>query len=139
MVSVLLEVCKAIVAVMLDTSISEKVQSLRIDALRRVPPITDYYYRNFHNEHLVMAVCVKKIAFILEATTAREMDLILSSPKIHYNFEKVVPSNKYVIPEEEIMVWSLTSAIAPLNDEGFKRFKEVFIGVFPDFSSIFDL
>ncbi len=133
----ILKICAAITEVGLDEGHSDHVKSLRIQALRQIDPILKFYYNRFGKGNpIVMTICEKKIAFIMDAATKSEIDLILSSPKVHYNYNKVVPSNRYVIPEEELLVWSLTSMAAPLVEVGFNRYIELFLEIFPDFAEL---
>jgi hypothetical protein len=133
----ILKICSAIKDVTLNEELDNRVNQLRILALRQLEPILKLSFDRFGRENpIVMIICEKKIAFILEARTKNEIDLILSSPKVHYNFNTVVPSNQYVIPEEELLIWSLTSLQAPLNEVGVNRFMELFLEVFPEYEHL---
>lgn len=41
-------------------------------------------------------------------------------------------TNKYSVPEEELIVWSKASLTAPLNTVSCERYMEVFKTVFPE-------
>jgi hypothetical protein len=139
MESVKLKIDAAVSNIMLDGEASDHVKELRVDALRCVTLIIEHYYSRFGRHNSIIAVIgEKKIAQILEATLKSEMDLIVSPPRVHYNFREVVPSNRFVIPEEELLIWSLTSLAAPLVRDGFVRFMKVFIEVFPEYAFVFD-
>lgn len=73
----------------------------------------------------------KKLLHIKEAETIKDMALIMGNPEITNNGCEILPKNKWVIPEEELMLWSKTSLVAPLNDMGFKRYMKLFEELFP--------
>ena len=64
-----------------------------------------------------------------EATTVKDLRAVSDVPKPHYNGNRVIPSD-FSVPEEEIMIWSLTSELGPLNDAGFRRYMELFEELF---------
>jgi hypothetical protein len=133
----ILKIRSAITDVTLNEELDKRVKKLRISALRQMEPILKFYYNRFgQGNPIVITICEKKIAFILDATTKNEIALILTSPKVHYNFNSVVPANQYVIPEEELLIWSLTSLEAPLNEVGFNRYMELFQKIFPEYEHL---
>jgi hypothetical protein len=73
----------------------------------------------------------KKLPHIKEAETLKDIGLIMGSPEIINNGCEILPKNEWVIPEEELMLWSKTTLIAPLNDMGFKRYMKLFEELFP--------
>lgn len=84
------------------------------------------------NPSLTLTIYKKKIQQIREAESAGDLKLTLMHPKVRYNGCKVVPDNKWVLPEEELILWSNTSLIAPLSQEGFERYMKIFKEVFPN-------
>lgn len=74
----------------------------------------------------------KKFKHIKEAETVNDIKLIMGKPEIIFNGNKIIPKHKWVLPEEEIMVWSLTSLKAPLSTEGMARYLELFEELFPE-------
>lgn len=133
---ILYEVSKAIATVLLDESINDRTRLLRMEAIRRLPSIMNIYMNEFHNEELITRIFNKKLAFIMEAASKKEIDKIMSPPDIHYDGNKIRPANEYVIPEEELLIWSRTSLMAPLIDAGYRRFEELFKEIFPERSDI---
>lgn len=138
MVEVILDVCRAITETLLDEGLNVVAQKLRIKALREVIPIGYAYRDEFHNEALAVVICKKKIAFLMDAATQKETQDILSPPNVRYDGNKVRPANQYVIPEEELLLWSLTSLRGPLVEAGFRRFEELFMEVFPEHGGIWE-
>jgi hypothetical protein len=107
--------------------------------LELIPRMKYYSNKMFSEERLVRPISIKKIEFIRAATTQKQLAEILAPPKVRYNGNKVVPVGDYVIPEEELIIWSLTSLQAPLMNEGFQRYMEVFLHVFPEHKDILGL
>ncbi|OUQ55213.1 hypothetical protein B5E58_12690 [Tyzzerella sp. An114] len=86
--------------------------------------IEEYENMGFKDE-LLLAVTKKKIEFINNAKFKIEIKQILKPSVPKYNFGNFIFS-KYHIEEEELLLWSVMSLKAPLNDEGFKRYFELF-------------
>lgn len=107
--------------------------------LELIPKIKFYSNKMFSEERLVRPIAMKKIEFIKAAATKKQLTEILKPPKVRYNGNKVVSVGDYVIPEEELIIWSLTSLEAPLMDVGLQRYKEVFLLVFPEHKDVMEL
>ena len=82
-------------------------------------------------DELISEISKRKIAFVLSVTSKTEMDKVIKPSKSHYNGAQFIPG-KYDIPEEELISWSETSFLGPLNHVGHKRYLELFAQVFPD-------
>ena len=119
---------------------NDKLAVEKLTALFRVGGIVRGYASEFKIEKLLRSICAKKIAFILEATTKKEIEEILQPPKNHYNGNEVIPSGRFHIPEEELLMWSYTSLRAggPLNDAGFKRYMKLFRELLPEYAQIIE-
>ena len=128
----LFEVCKALAETFLCEDITDKARDARLQALCKIMPMADAYYKEFHNKELIAKIGQKKLKQIMATTTKADLDLIISGPKIRFDGNKVQPAHPFVIPEEELLAWSRTSMLAPLTHEGHKRFEELFAEVFPD-------
>lgn len=74
----------------------------------------------------------KKFSHIREAATVEDVTLIMGGPKIYSDGNRIVPSHPWVLPEEELIMWSRASFDAPLSGEGFDRFMKVFQEIYPD-------
>ena len=92
------------------------------------------YQKQFANNPLISEICRKKIEFILQAKTKSELDEILSPPKIRYNFNEIVPTGKFHVDEEELLIWSLTSLWCggPLSRPAYKRYMKLFAQFYPE-------
>lgn len=110
----------------------EKMIPIKLEALKRLRSIIYQYMSRGFLKDLVLTICEKKIAFIHQARTKKDIEEILALPKVRFNGREVVPTGKYHVPEEELLVWSITSLEAPLNECGFKRYKKLFREVFPE-------
>lgn len=77
---------------------------------------------------------MQKVQCLSDVTTLGDVKLLLEAPKPHFDGAKWYVG-KYTVPEEELMVWSLTSMIEPLNSDACKRFESLFeqiYGINPD-------
>lgn len=78
---------------------------------------------------LVHMVVEKRLKLIAEATTVKEIKEIDNEPRPHYTGNNFVAS-KFSVPEEEMIIWSLTSLKAPLMPARFDRYMALFKQVF---------
>lgn len=74
----------------------------------------------------------KKLQQIKECNTCTDLNMIMDKPKVRYNFGEAIPENKWVLPEEEIMLWSKLSLKCVLNDAGYTRYRTLFRELFPE-------
>ena len=100
-------------------------------ALFQLISLINAYQKECPNEKMLQVIFDEKAAFICEATTKADIKEILGPPKIYYDGNKVRPTGRFHIPEEELIIWSLTSLNGPLISHGFERMTEVFAQVFP--------
>ena len=114
-----------------------KLFDVKMAAIFKAGGIAKSYEKEFMNDRLSNVICAKKIAFILEATSKKEIDEILKFPKVHYNGNEVVPSGRFHIIEEELLLWSRTSLYSTLHRAGFDRYVKLFKEVFPEYADIF--
>lgn len=77
-------------------------------------------------------IVLKKLEQIKCAKKIDDLKKIMGEPKITYSGNEIVSANEWVIPEEEIMIWSKTSLTAPLNDIGYRRYMKLFKDLFPN-------
>lgn len=105
--------------------------------LELIPRLRFYSEKMFSEERLIRPIAMKKIEFIKAATSKKQLAEILGPPKVRYNGNTVVPVSDFTIPEEELIIWSLTSLEAPLIDVGFRRYMEVFNLIYPEHKDIF--
>ena len=76
-------------------------------------------------EEIILGFVQKKTAMLQNARTKGELQEISKPPKPVYN-GNVFTTGKYDTEEEEILVWSLTCLQAPLNNQAYERYKELF-------------
>ena len=103
-----------------DTLEEERIQTLQ-SIFRRAW----YYQERGMLEEIILGFVQKKIKMIQQAETKGELQEIGRPPKPVYNGNGFTPG-KYDTEEEELLVWSLTSLKAPLNDPAYKRYERSF-------------
>jgi len=106
------------------------VQLCAIMALHKI--VNRYRREGIAEDIIIYPIIMKKIEFIKAATTESEIREIVQPPKIEYDGNKFYAVGPYVIPEEELILWSHTSAHAPLIESANKRYLKVFREVFPE-------
>ena len=62
----------------------------------------------------------------MQAETKGEITEILKLSKPHFDGKKFVYTSPYAVEEEELLLSSLTSLLAPLRDEGDRRYPDLF-------------
>ena len=107
----------------------DTVRAAKLEAVSKVLQRISFYRSRGFLPYLIHCVFAKKMKMISEATTVKDLRAVSDVPKPHYNGSRVIPSD-FSVPEEEIMIWSLTSELGPLNDAGFRRYMELFEELF---------
>ena len=127
-----LQICIGIMK--LGELVGDKLLAERMAALFQLSGQIKAYQKEFNGTPLALTICEKKIAYILQAKTKADLKEILAPPKVHYNFNEVVPVGRFHIDEEELLIWSLTSLWCggPLIDAGFNRYTKLFAQIFPE-------
>ena len=101
-----------------------------LQELMNTPRVT---YDDDNNGIKLYVIILKgKLEQIKKAESKQNLKEILAPPKLRYDGNKLAPENKWVLPEEELLMWSKASLCVPLSQEGFERYMEVFKQVFPD-------
>lgn len=108
---------------------SKAVIDAKYEAIRKVLSCTQYYRKHGIMSELVHAVFTKKLKIIKEADTVKDLKAIEKGCVPHFNGNQFIPG-PFHIPEEELIMWSLTSLKAPLVSAGMKRYMELFKQVF---------
>ena len=119
----------AVATIMLDEECSESIREERFKALRKAMGITEQYLKDGIRPDLIDVIMAKKADLIMNATTLADIRKAADPPKPHYNGNAFYEDPLHV-PEEEMVLWSKTSLMAPLNSEGFKRYMELFTRTF---------
>ena len=93
--------------------------------MRLLPYIFEYNRQGFLFK-LIESVYKEKTGYILCATTRADMEEILKPSVPFYNFNTVVPKNKFHVEAEELILWSMASVNCKLKTEGVVRFQYLF-------------
>lgn len=109
----------------------DNVRSMRLQAMQTVLQYLRHYQKLGYMPKLLNAIAEKKCEFILSVTTKGEMDRVVRPRCLHYNGNQFIP-DKYSVPEEELICWSETSLRAPLKEEAYKRYLELFKQTLPE-------
>lgn len=88
-----------------------------------------YYRGQSIRTDLVHVVVEKRLKLIARASTVAEIKEIEAEPKPRYTGGKFITS-KFSVPEEELIVWSITSTKSPLIPAGVERYASLFRQVF---------
>ena len=96
----------------------------RIKALQLIFRRAWYYQGEGMLDEIILGFVQKKIKMIQQAESKGKLQEIGKPPKPVYNGNGFTPG-KYDTEEEEMLVWSLTSLKAPLNDQAYKRYEEL--------------
>ena len=124
------EVCVA----MTELNPDDKLVCDKIAALVQVNSIIQAYSsEGYDADRLLKPIAEKKIAFIKAAKSKKALEEILKQPKVHYDGNHIVPLGEHYVPEEELIIWSLTSLRAPLISAGTDRIMELMKQVYPEF------
>lgn len=110
-----------------------KLKEAKVNAINSLLTISRKHYLDCDDMELVKdeMLVSKKFSHIKEADTVKDISLIMSFPSINSYGGEIIQFNKWVLPEEELMIWSKTSLIGPLNSIGMKRYVKLFRELFP--------
>lgn len=86
-------------------------------------------------DEIILGFVRKKTGMIQKAKTKGELQEISKPPRPVYNGNGFTPG-KYDTEEEELLVWSLTCLQAPLNNQAYERYKELFCRLLPEKAKI---
>lgn len=125
------DLIRAFMEILLTDDIPDKVKEYRLSALRGLRENLKHYEKSGYSEKLIISIAEKKIKMIMQLQSKSEIDKILKPRCPYYDGNKFIP-DKYSIMEEELICWSETSLLAPLNEAGAKRYMELFRKFFPE-------
>lgn len=117
--------------IIIAEDVSDTVRINRFEAFQKMRGYLKHYQERGFPLGLILGIMVRKGYMILCTTTKKDMECIVIPKAPRYDGSKFV-SGEYFVPQEELICWSETSLIAPLNSVGTKRFMEVFQMVFPE-------
>lgn len=113
----------------------DRLKEERIQTLQTIFQRAWRYQERGMLEEIILGFVQKKTAMIQKAKTKGELQEISKPPKPIYNGNGFT-AGKYDTEEEEVLLWSLTSLQAPLNDPAYKRYEELFCRLLPEKAKI---
>ena len=117
--------------IMTDQTKNAALKQASLQALARVKQAVTGYAENHFAFFLVLSIMEKKSRMIAVAASKRELEEIIKPSVPRWNFGSFL-TGPYHVLEEEAILWSEASLEAPLNDDGVKRYQEVFSKLFPE-------
>lgn len=124
---------KALASLILDAGEDEKITGLRYNALLKLYKTAGKYQEEGFLPEMVEAFFDRKSQMLLNAKSKTEINEILKPSAPYYDGNAMVPKKSpYYVEEEELMLWSRTSLLGPLNDAGNRRYKELFQKLLPE-------
>ena len=105
------------------------MENARYKTVLNVLRTTRFYRQHGFMSELVRTIFRRKIEMLQKAGTVKEIKDIEKGSIPHFNGNRFV-TGQYHIPEEELILWSLTSMKGPLLAQGLDRYLEVFKQVF---------
>lgn len=108
---------------------SKTLSDARTKAAQTTLQRAAFYRKQGIRNDLVHAVVEKRLKLIAGATTVKDINKIENEPKPRYTGNEFV-TGKFSVPEEEMIIWPLTSLKAPLIPAGFDRYMALFKQVF---------
>lgn len=124
-------IAEALLAIESDDSLPKKTSELRLNALGNLT----VYLRALISDNdflpeLIDTVCIKKIAFIMQAETVGEIREIMKPPRPVYSTGRIECPSTYHIDEEELLMWARLSPNNNLVSAASDRYMELFEKVF---------
>lgn len=102
-----------------------------LQALLRVRQTVTGYAEDYFAFFLVLSIMEKKSRMIITASTKGELQEIVKPSVPSWNYGNFL-TGPYHVLEEEAILWSEASLEAPLNDDGVRRYQEVFSKLYPE-------
>lgn len=112
-----------------DIEQPKKLLEKKIDAFRKVRCLVEEYVKRGIREDLVNVILKKKLALILIAKTADEVDRAANPPRPHYDYG-TWREDPFMLPEEELAIWGIISPNNMLRPEAQERYMDLFTRVF---------
>ena len=102
-----------------------------LQALISVRQTVTGYTEDYFAFFLVLSIMEKKSRMIITASTKGELQEIVKPSVPSWNYGNFL-TGPYHVLEEEAILWSEASLEAPLNDDGVRRYQEVFSKLYPE-------
>lgn len=116
--------------VLMDDRKKSEVKMAALQALEIVKAQVAGYAEDCFLFILALFIMEKKSRMILEASTKQELQEIVKPSVPRWNYGTFL-TGPYHVLEEELIMWSKASLAAPLNEDGTRRYQEVFSKLFP--------
>ena len=115
----------------------ERLEMTRLAAFIKANQIARHFRERGFDSMLINRAYNKRMQAIKQATTIGELNRItkLSEPTF-LRTGISTPTNRFYLEEEEVMLWSEASLKAPLNQEGFNRYLQLFIKFYPEHKNL---
>lgn len=97
----------------------------KLDAFRKARGLTEEYVRRGIREDLVGVILKKKLALILIAKTADEVERAANPHRPQYDFG-TWREDPFALPEEELAIWGIVSPYNMLRPEAQDRYMDLF-------------
>lgn len=114
-----------------DETKKDKMKLAALGALKQIKRRVIGYGDEYIAFVLLAGIMIKKSWMIQKAGTKQELEEILKPSVPEWNYGGFI-TGPYHVLEEEAILWSKASLEAPLNDEGVKRYAEIFFQIFLD-------
>lgn len=112
-----------------DIEQPKKLLEKKIDAFRKARCLVEEYVKRGIREDLVNVILKKKLALILIAKTADEVERATNPPRPHYDYG-TWREDPFMLPEEELAIWGIISPNNMLRPEAQERYMDLFTRVF---------
>lgn len=112
-----------------DIEQPKKLLTKKMDAFRKARCLVEEYARRGIRDDLVGVILEKKLALILIAKTADEVERAANPPRPHYDFG-TWREDPFALPEEELAIWGIVSPYNMLRPEAQERYMDLFTRVF---------
>ena len=120
-----------ILAEIICEEVTDRIRELHFSAYMRLQAHLKFQEQRGFCQKLLCGIAEKKGNMILKTTSKAEMEKLMKPHPPHYNGAEFVP-DEYNIPEEELICWSETSFLGPLNHIAYERYMKVFSEIFPE-------
>ena len=112
-----------------DTAQPKKLLEKKISAFRKARCLVEEYAKRGIRDDLVDVILKKKLALILIAKTADEIERAANPPRPQYDFG-TWREDPFALPEEELAIWGIVSPYNMLRPEAQDRYMDLFTRVF---------
>ena len=112
-----------------DTAQPKKLLEKKMSAFRKAKCLVEEYAKRGIRDDLIDVILKKKLALILIAKTADEVERAANPPRPQYDFG-TWREDPFALPEEELAIWGIVSPYNMLRSEAQDRYMDLFTRVF---------